>query len=302
MSRDGTLCLVAIGLSLLLAWRSGMPVSVFAPGHAIAATEIVDASGYRVPVSDYQRIAAVSTVATQLLPELVSTERMVLVSQWYQESHRYAFRTAHIPRVSGSDHIEAIVAAQPDLVVINNFQMQPAVVERLRSLGLNVFDLGPLDGPPTLLRNMRDLAQLLQVPERGEAMADRLVWRLERLGAHIAPEKRRRALYLDRYGDQVVGATRGSSYHHVLSYAGLVDAANERGFPPWPVLESEQIISMRPEVIVTSQGGAQRLRTLPGLQAIPLLYVELPAGYDSTGPDVLELSEWVFRQVYVQPK
>lgn len=297
-NRDTLCLLLALGLSLTAAWWQGTAQRGRESAVPSTTEGLIDASGHWVATAPYQRIAALSTVACQVLPDLIAVDRIILVSHWHQQSARTAFRTAGIPTIGGADQIEILVAARPDLVLINNFQMQPAVVERLRALGLTVFDLGGLDGPPSLLPAIRNLGTLLQVPDRGNHLADRLQFRLQRVAATIAPEQRRRALYVDRHGDQLIGGTRGSSFYHLLTYAGLDDVAADAGLPPWPQLRMEQVLKWQPEVLVTSQGMREPLLALPGMTALNPTIVELPRAFDSTGPELLDHVELLFESIY----
>ena len=61
---------------------------------------------------------------------------------------------------------------------INNF-IDRRQVERLKDAGLNVFDMGEMRGLETLLPNIRQLAAVLDVPERGQELADDLLSELE---------------------------------------------------------------------------------------------------------------------------
>ncbi|TVR43683.1 MAG: ABC transporter substrate-binding protein [Planctomycetota bacterium] len=296
--RDALLLISALLLSGLAAWRQlPRPQAALAPGLESAAG-VIDASGQWIPAGDYQRIAALSTVACQVLPDLISLNRIVLVSYWHQRHARSAFRTQGIPVIEGADQIEIILAARPDLVIINNFQMQPAVVDRLRRLGLTVFDLGGLEGPPTLIPNIRDLATVVGEAERGARLARQLQQRLSMVAAHVPADQRLRAIYLDRHGDQLIGGTEGSSFHHLLRYAGLEDVAAGRGLSPWPQIRAEQLLQWAPEIIVTSAGMAEHIPLLPGLRSLEARIVELPRGFDSTGPEILEHVEDLFQAVY----
>jgi ABC-type Fe3+-hydroxamate transport system substrate-binding protein len=49
------------------------------------------------------------------------------------------------------------------------------------------------------------------------------------------------------------GGTRGSSFHDVLSYAGLVDVA-AKDFQGWPTISPEVLLTLDPELIVTHTG------------------------------------------------
>ena len=83
----------------------------------------------------------------------------------------------------------------------------------------------------------------------------------ERLGAvarHVPPAQRRSGLYLAIHGSQLFGGTRGTSYHDVLRFGGLLDvAASEH--EGWPSFAPEQLLAYDPELIVTQLGMGSAL-------------------------------------------
>jgi iron complex transport system substrate-binding protein len=126
-------------------------------------------------------------------------------------------------------------------------------VQRLRDAGLVVFDLGPMWGVTTFLHSASAMGWLLGRPEAARDLADHFLMRLEAVAKHIPRAQRRAAMYVAVYGSQMYGGTRGSSFHDVLSYAGLVDVA-AKDFQGWPTISPEVLLTLDPELIVTHTG------------------------------------------------
>jgi len=231
-----------------------------------ALRTIEDATGQRIAVRNYARIVSTSTIADQVLIEIIEPDRLLAVSGHTlrtQESRAYADKIG----VEHARDIETIIELRPDIVFINNF-IDRRQVERLKDAGLNVFDMGEMRGLETLLPNIRQLAAVLDVPERGQELAAELVRNLEAVSEDIADEDRRRGLYVGIHGDRLYGGTTGTSFHEVLVAGGLVDMAAEAGFHGWPAFTNEQLLSLDPPWIITNPGTERSLCRHPGLQAL----------------------------------
>ena len=233
-------------------------------GEALRTVE--DATGERIAVRDYARIVSTSTIADQVLIEIIEPNRLLAVSGHTlrtQESRTYEDKIG----VERARDIETIIELRPDIVFINNF-IDRRQVERLKDAGLNVFDMGEMRGLETLLPNIRQLAAVLDVPERGQALADAFVRKLEAVSAGIAVEDRRRGLYVGIHGDRLYGGTAGTSFHDVLVAGGLIDMAAESGFHGWPAFTNEQLLSLDPPWIITNPGTERSLCRHPGFQSL----------------------------------
>ena len=231
-----------------------------------ASRTVEDATGEPITVRDYARIVSTSTIADQVLIEIIEPARLLAVSG-------HTLRTRESPSYRGkigverARDIETIIELRPDIVFINNF-IDRRQVERLKDAGLNVFDMGEMRGLDTLLPNIRQIAGVLDVPERGQVLADELVRELEAVSADIAAKDRRRGLYVGIHGDRLYGGTAGTSFHDVLVAGGLIDMAAEAGFHGWPAFTNEQLLSLDPPWIITNPGTERSLCRHPGFQSL----------------------------------
>jgi iron complex transport system substrate-binding protein len=179
---------------------------------------------------------------------------------------------------------------------------QYARAERLRELGLNVFDLGPMRGLPTFVDDVLALGWLLGAEPRAQRYAAQFTARMRAVSAAVAPEQRRSGLYVGVYGTQLFGGTLGSSYHDVLTHAGLVDTAARR-FQGWPRYTPEQLLLLDPDVIVTHTGmrrslcGEGELARLRACGAGHIVEVE-EAWLNDAGVHMLDAAEVIHDAVY----
>jgi iron complex transport system substrate-binding protein len=234
------------------------------PGQDVRTVE--DATGARISVRDYSRIVSTSTIADQLLIEIIEPSRLLAVSGHTLRTERSRTYEDKIG-VEHARDIETIIELRPDIVFINNF-IDRRQVERLKDAGLNVFDLGEMRGLETLLPNIRQVTAVLDLPERGKELADDLLRKLEAVSADIADADRQRGLYVGIHGDRLYGGAAGTSFHDVLVAGGLVDIAAEAGFHGWPAFTNEQLLSLDPPWIITNRGTELSLCRHPGFQSL----------------------------------
>ncbi|MBC7171726.1 MAG: ABC transporter substrate-binding protein, partial [Polyangiaceae bacterium] len=255
-----------------------------------------------VPVRPYRRIVAGSLVADHLVALLAERERVVSLGGNALAGATDPQRFAGFPTFERLNDVEALIALAPDLVVVNNF-VHAGAVAQLRNAGLEVFDLGEMHGLASFVEDARQLATLIDAPERGERFAAAFEARMRGVAADIPVSARPRAMYLGTHGALFFGGTRGTSYHEVLVHGGLLDVAAER-YEGWPAFTSEQILDLDPDVLVTSAGkgleicrraGLDMLRPCRGDGRIIELPMELLV---DPGAAMLEAAEEVRRKVH----
>lgn len=227
---------------------------------------ILDETGAAIEVRDYTRIVSTSTIADDVLLRIIDPSRVLAVSG---HSIRMEKSAAYADKI-GVEHardIETIIELRPDLVFINNF-VDRRHVERFKDAGLNVFDLGPMQGLDTLLKNIRQIARVLGIPERGEELAQEFVRRLDAVAMDVPEPQRRHGLYVGIHGDRLFGGASGTSFHDVLVAGGLVDVAADAGFTGWPAYTNEQLLGLDPPWIITNRDTEQTLCRHPGFDSL----------------------------------
>jgi iron complex transport system substrate-binding protein len=101
-------------------------------------------------------------------------------------------------------------------------------------------------------------------PDAARELGAHFQARLEAIARHLPESGRRGAMYLGVHGNDLFGGTRGSSFHDVLSYAGLLDVA-ARDYQGWPSYDPETLLTLDPEIIVTQTGMRSSLCGRPEL-------------------------------------
>jgi len=315
---NASAALLALGLSTLAALRGAPlaaagvrapawdgpgavePVDSPAGGRALA-----DATGTLIPLTHRARIASGSSLADPLLLALASPEQIVAFSAGASRA-RDAYRYAGKPSVDATRQLEQVIELKPDLVLVNSLG-EHARVQRLRDAGLVVFDLGPMWGVQTFLRNVSAVGWLLGRHDVAREFAGHFQARLDAIAQHVPRAARRTALYVSVEANQLYGGTRGTSFHDVLEYAGLVDVA-ARDFQGWPSYDPEQLLMLDPDLIVTHTGMRSTLceqgqfRTLRACQSEDAVLEVDPRLLDDAGIGMLDCAEAIHRAAYPEVK
>jgi iron complex transport system substrate-binding protein len=216
-----------------------------------------DASGHTPSHKTYRRIASTSGYADELLLALAEPERIVALSGQGLRSSPDPFRYGARALISGPGDLELLLQLRVDLVLITHFGGQ-ADLARASEAGIEVFDLGDMRGLLTLEENVRALAKLLGDPARGERLWRSWSQQLSAVARDVPQAERKDAMYVAVYANKIYGGTRGTSYHDVLTAAGLHDVAAAQ-FRDWPQYDPEQLLSLDPPLIVTEGGMSEQL-------------------------------------------
>lgn len=224
---------------------------------------VADAGGHVVPLRDYRRIAAASIVADELLLALAEPERIVGLTHHGRENTARAFAYGSRIEIQSAADVELLRKHHVDLLILNHLG-PPAELARVRDAGIEAFNLGEMRGLATLRRNIEMVALLLGDRARGDRLAASFQRRMAAVAADVPAERRKRALYVSAYGGQLFGGAARTSYHDVLSAAGLIDVA-AASFSDWPHFDPEQVLAFDPELIVTTDASVEMLCRTNGL-------------------------------------
>lgn len=199
--------------------------------------------------NDAQRIISMAPSVTETLFALGLGDRVIGVSRFCN----YPPEAAQKPRIGGlfDPNFEAIVALRPDLLVLleGSQQNRPA----FDKLGLPTLTVchQNIDG---ILASITTIGQACGVPQKAEALAADLEARIRRVQAKVAgrPQPRvmfavERTLGTGKVQDVYVAGADGH-LDRIIALAGGQNAY--QGTVRFPVVSSEGILKMNPEVIV----------------------------------------------------
>jgi iron complex transport system substrate-binding protein len=184
----------------------------------------------------------------------------------------YPEAATRVPRVGGylTPSVEAILGVRPDLVLVVPSPGNREAVRALERVGVRVLVTADrtLDD---LWAAIASVAGALGVPERGQAMTQRIRGELEAVRTRVAGLPPRRTLLVVGHRPLIVagGATLQDELLHI---AGGVNVAADAGsaFPQVPL---ELVVAREPEVILdaamgTEAGGRELFTSLTTVPAV----------------------------------
>jgi len=277
--------------TLLVAFLA--PLLALAP--VAAAVTVPDGLGEELTLAEpAERIVSLAPHATEMLFAAGAGERVVAVSS-HSDHPPAATERTDIGGYSGPD-MEAILAAEPDLVVAWAEGNPRGPVRRLRELGVPVFVSDPralADIPAEL----RALGRLAGTAEQAEAAASDFGARLEALRTEYADAPPLKVFYAiwDR---PLMTLSRGHPVTEVMELCGGENVfADAEGASPR--ISEEAVLAAAPEVIIAGGMGQEqpewleRWRQWPELPAVAAgnLFFIKPDILQRTGPRLVEGAE-----------
>jgi iron complex transport system substrate-binding protein len=239
------------------------------------------------PVAQSLRVVSMNPSLTQMLIALDAQHVLVGVDE-YSADHEPVI--AALPRVGGlfNPSLEAVVALEPDLVVVVPSVQQRDFRSRLRELGVEVIELTAhtLD---QILESMQTLGDRI---DRSQAARERVA-AIRSTWVDVAREashRPRRSAVLIVQRDPLYLVGGGSYLNSMLDAAGLDNAAVEYS-EAYPRVSLEWLIAAEPQVIIDSSEDPvpaiehwSRWTSIPAVAAgrvvaIPQGLVTLPGPY-----------------------
>lgn len=229
--------------------------------------------GVSIPLPP-QRVVAASVFSAEVLLELLPEARFAGLHFLASEPRysRVAARAAAMPKLGASP--EQLIAAKPDLVVIDEFTSADTAI-LLGSVGIPVVRTRPVANFDDVAQNVRLLGHAVGADEAAEAVCERLLARREAIRAKGEGLGAFRVMNLngalDTYGS-------ASLLDDAVRTAGATHLPAVHGVGGYRHLDIETVLSWRPDAIVVSVDdtataatgdGTEWLAQHPGLRLLP---------------------------------
>lgn len=301
----------------LLAALVCIAVVPFAPQPAFAR-DIVDATGRTVTIPDAPaRVFAAGPPASTVLYALKPEAMIGWVRAPREGDLAYLLPSTHalpeLGRLTGRGdtlNLEVLLANTPDLIVdfgtVNDtYKTLADRVQDQAGIPYVLID-GSFANTPTAIRQM---AEILGVPERGELLAAYAEETLAMVDAVLAtvPAEARPGVYLARGPEGLESAAPGSINAEIIERAGGRNVA---------VADSEKLVTASPELVLTwapdvivtiDRDFAANVGTMPEWASVPAvaggrvyLAPSAPFGFIDSPPSVNRLIglHWLMHQLY----
>lgn len=214
-----------------------------------------------------QRVISLAPSLTETVYDLGAGDQLIGVT----DNDDYPQAALSLPSV-GDIHanLELLVAAEPDLVLVDINFSPPEQVSRLRALGLNVNALSIVT-LHDLRRAIPQLGLALREPENASALAQRLDRELGTISARAHTLARRPSVFAEIWSSPMITAGQGSLLNEIISTAGGENAYADSPLP-YPQVSLESLIAKNPDLIITTSGEPEQLLSIPGLHALAALH------------------------------
>lgn len=214
-------------------------------------------------------LAAPPARIVSLLPSLTETvcalrgcDRLVGVDRF----SNWPAQVNALPRLGGLEdlQVESLLRLRPDVVLAS---VSHRMLDRLDALGVPVVALRT-ETHADVRRTFERVAVLLGEPRRAEEAWSQLQAQLEAAAARMPAHWRSARVYVEIGSGWAAGAN--SFIGQTLAALGLRNAVDE-AFGPFPKLNPEHALRIRPDLFIASAHEAAALRARPGWLAIPAL-------------------------------
>lgn len=250
-----------------------------------------------------QRLVTLAPSLTEMVFAVGAGDRLVGVDRHSD----YPPQVRGLPRVGSYIHpdVERVVALRPDLVLAVQDGTPPHLLDRLRYVGVPVFVVAPRT-LEEVIATVTEVGTLLGAGGSSRELAEELRKRLARVRSLAAQVKTRPRVFFQLGGAPMVAAGSQTFIDELITTAGGINVA--AGGPPYPRFSREQILALRPEVIIITtmerEGLFEQIKAewerwpqLPAVRAgrIHLINSDL---VDRPGPRLLDGLELVFRLLH----
>lgn len=145
---------------------------------------------------------------------------------------------------------EGVLALAPDLILSEDGAGPPEALDVLQAAGIPFITAGPDTSPEGLIAKIETVAQALDLPEEGKALAARTAEGLAKAKARAASvtNPRRVLFILSLQGGRIMAGGEGSSAESIIQLAGGRNAGT--GFQGYKQITDEAVIAAAPDVIL----------------------------------------------------
>src|SRR5690606_34305875 len=225
-----------------------------------------------------ERIVSLNGDITEIIFGLGLGEYVVAVDA----SSNYPAEVLSLPNLGyqGNLNAEAILAFQPTKVLASPSAGPKEVLEQVMAAGVEVIIIdndGTINAP---VDNIRTVAALLGVPEKGEQLAQAVQAKIDAAverGRQLDPKPRVLFLYLGSTRFQFGGGA-GTPSNAMIEAAGAIDAGKEVGLVGYQPITAEVVAAAQPDVVIVTERGLNVLGSIEGvIDGVPGLALT-PAG------------------------
>ncbi len=267
------------------------------PAAAVAGTDlrsVVDPVGRSVRIPEFpRRVVTLAPSLTEMVFALGAGHRVVGVSRY----SNYPSAAQELPKVGSyvQPDLEKIVALKPDLCLAVKDGNPRDAVEKLERLGIPVYAVNPrsLD---EVMETLSALGDVLGAWAEARSVVDGMRRRIRAVEARVAGVRHRPRVFFQIGVSPIVSVGSETFAHELITRAGGLNAAE--GPEPYPRFSLEQVMGLRPDVIVVSSMEREQVfeqvrrdwLRWPGIPAVASGRIHMVPSdlFDRPGPRLVE--------------
>ena len=237
--------------------------------------------GVVTEIDDTSRVVSLNGDITEILFELGLGENVVAVdvTTTYPEAAAQLNETGATVGFHQQLTPEGVLRFEPTLVIGDSQVAPPETIEQLRQAGVPVAIIETQVTLEGVEKKVRDVAEIMGVPEDGEALAAEIMSDIEDARTRVADNGNDpNVAFLYTRGPQVLLIFgQGMPTQAMIEGAGAVDVGAGSGVMGAVPLTPEALVAAAPDVIVVPESGLEALGGTEALLAIPGV-ADTPAG------------------------
>jgi len=241
---------IIYGLLLLC---SGISLHAFAKGQLVTIQFGKEQFGKEPLAKEQQRIVALSPHSVEILFALGVGDRIVGTLEYAD----YPLAAKKIPRIGNfaGIQIEKLVALKPDLVVAWKSGNKASDLEKIQSLGFNIFYSHP-NNITDVIEEIKQLAMLTARQTQGLQITDKMQQEYLSIKKQTAAKKPVRVFY--QLWHQPLRSIGGNNWLNSMIKDCAGDNVFENSKAPYPVVSFESVLARNPQVIIIPSQSASR--------------------------------------------
>lgn len=156
--------------------------------------------------------------------------------------------------------LETIINLKPDLVIAASFNRQE-VIQALRKKNIKVVTLDKFSSAIDIAQNITTIGQNTSCQAAAGSLRTKFLGQLDEV--KNKPRRNNRPLRLISYSPDMTIMAQKTLFDDLVSRAGGINVASERGLSFWPKIDAETLLSFKPDmIIITDQDIANKEREI----------------------------------------
>ncbi|WP_170394883.1 heme/hemin ABC transporter substrate-binding protein [Ruegeria arenilitoris] len=210
-------------------------------------------SAFGLHADPAQRIVSAGGSITEIIYALGQEHRLVA----RDSTSNHPPQVAALPNIGYVRRLsaEGLLSVSPDLILAEEGAGPPETLEVLAESHIPLVSIPMGHDRAAVVAKIKAVAKALDVPDEGEALAQRIGGAIDAATAHSELADQRVLFVLAMQGGRVLAAGQDTAAQGIIELAGATNAVE--GFQGYKPLGDEAIIAAAPDVILLMDSGQQ---------------------------------------------